>query len=252
MKNNDISMTRRTLYEDNLFREAAKEAARIEGERLLRENTELGPEIEGISIEKQREFRRSLEKAFRDKKRRAKRKTSMAVAKRAAIIVLVLSAMLTVSLITSEAFRVKFLNFFMEINPEYTEFWLEDHNENRNTDELENQYVDWSDAYAPTYIPEGYWVESAENGNSIKAILFINNDGKIINYAQYSEGASFHYDTEDADLQDITINGAEGKIIIKESNYSIIWNQDNSIFVVLTQINKEETLKIAESIKFFK
>lgn len=248
MQNNHKGVTRQTLYEDSLFRDAVKETARIEGENLLKENKQLSTDDIGVSSEKQIEFRRRLEKALQDKKNKERRISHIKTLQRVAVITLVFSAALAISLLSVDAFRVNFLNFFMEIKSEYTEFRLED--ENKNSDGV--RLMNWSNAYVPTYVPEGYQVESSENGDTLKLITFQNSDGQMINYAQYTENVAFNYDTEGAELRDIVVNGDAGTLIVKESHYSIVWKYENSIFVVMTQINEQETLKIAESLEFIK
>jgi hypothetical protein len=248
MSNNHKGATRQILYEDSLFREAVKETARIEGENLLYENKQLSTEDAGVSFEKQSEFRNRLDSELQNKKNRERRASKIKALQRVAVIILVVSAALTVSLFSVDAFRVKIINLIMEIRTEYTEFQLVDEKAEMKGDRI----VDWTNAYVPTYIPEGYLVESSENGDNIKAILFINGDGKIIDYAQYSEAASFNYDTEGATVKDVTVNGNDGKIIVKGYNYSVVWKYEGGIFVVMTQISAEETLKIAENIKFIK
>mgnify|MGYP002350923992 CR=1 FL=1 len=167
---------------------------------------------------------------------------------RVAVIILALGSVLAASLFSVDAFRVKVLNFFMETKPEYTEFRLEESKERRNDEKV----VDWSNSYMPTYVPEGYTVEFSENGSAIKSILFQNAEGKIIDYTQHTEAANFNYDTESASSREITVNEKGGTLIVKEGTYSIVWKYEKSIFVVMTQIDEQETLKIAENIKFMK
>jgi hypothetical protein len=248
MANDRKVTTRQQLYEDNLFREAVKLAARIEGENLLKENQELGPDAVGVSPEKQEEFRNRLERLLLNKKRRENRFAAVRILQKVAVIALVIIATVTVTIFSVEAFRVRVLNLFMEIKPEYTEFRLEEEDQSEGA----ARSVDWTDAYVPAYVPEGYRVESAENGSDMKTIVFINDEEKIIHYSQFSENVSLNYDTENASMEDVTVNGNAGTLIVKGDNYSVIWQQANSIFVVMTQINEEETLKIAESITFNK
>lgn len=253
MKTNLKETSRRTLYEDNLFREAVREAARIEGELLLRENSGMSEDDADISLDKQKAFRERLERSLQDKRNKERRLSHIKVLQRAAVILLVLSSVLAVSLFSVDAFRVRFFNLLIETKPEYTEFRLEEKNGGSDGDQGNGaQSVDWPNSYIPTYVPEGYSVESSENYDSMKLILFQNAEGKIIDYAQYSESVSFNYDTEDAVLQDITVNGEAGMLVVKGENYSIIWKHESSIFVVRTQIDEQETLKIAENIKFIK
>jgi len=248
MRNDNENNSRSVLYENNLFHEAVKMAALLDGERLFQENKELNADAPGVSIEKQKEFRNKLDKALRNKQNNNRRFSCVNSLQKIAVIALIATAVLSISLLSVEAFRTRIFNFFMEVKPEFTEFRLEESSNNTK----DSWIIDWENAYLPTYIPAGYQVESSENGETFKSILLINAEGKIIDYAQYFEDASFNYDTEDANTQDITINGEAGTLILKEGHYSIVWMHENMIFVVMTQINEVETKKIAESVKFIK
>ena len=248
MKKDDSHKTRQMLYEVNLFREAVKEAARNEGQNLLKQNKELKPEDLGVSSEKQKEFQKRLDKVFQDKRIKEKRISHRRIIQRVAIIVLIFIAVTTASLFSVDAFRAKFFNFLMEIKPKYTEFQLEEGNKEVGGVRI----VDWTNTYIPTYIPEGYTLESSDNSDTMKSIILENEDGHIIDYAMYTEDVNFNYDTEGAAVQDIKVNGEEGMLIIKENHYCIVWKQDSLIFIVRTQINEKETLKIAEKVKYIK
>lgn len=245
MRNNCDEQSRRALYEGSLFREAMRRVANLEGEKLIRENQELNEDDASVSSQKQSEFKSRLDQALRERKRFRGRLSRMRPYQKIAVVVLIIGAAVSISLFSADALRVRVFNLFMDVKPEYTEFRLE---EDKGSEKVRN--VDWKDAYVPTYIPEGYYVESAENYDSIKSIIYANKHGEIIDYGQYSESASVNYDTEDASMEDITVNGEAGTLIVKGDRYSIIWQHDHSIFVVMTHISQKETLKVAESIKF--
>lgn len=247
MKSDKDEKSRQKLYEDNLFREALKKTAAIQGDRLIKENQTLNQNVADLSEIKKAEFETRLRKALNEKKFRNNSSTMRPIQK-IAVIILIIGIMASISFFSVDALRVRILNFFMEIRPEYTEFRLEEENQ----DLEDSRIVNWENAFMPTYIPAGYVVESSENGELAKSITLVNTDGKIIDYAEYNEAVSFNYDTEDAVLQDITVKDETGTLIIKNDNYSIIWTLGNSIFVIRTQISEEETKKIAESVKFLK
>ncbi|HML37535.1 MAG TPA: DUF4367 domain-containing protein [Bacillota bacterium] len=247
MKNNCDEQSRRALYEGRLFHEAMKRVAILEGEKLIMENQELNESDPEVSVQKQSEFKSRLDQAMRKRKKSRGRLSRMKPCQKVAVAILIIGAAVSISLFTTDALRVRVLNLFMDVKPEYTEFRLE---EDQGQEKARN--VDWKDAYAPTYVPEGYYVDSAENHDSMKSIIYANKDGDFIDYGQYSENSSVNYDTEDASMEDIAVNGEAGTLIVKGDRYSIIWQHDRSIFVIMTHISEEETLKIAESIKFLK
>ena len=162
--------------------------------------------------------------------------------KRAAIILLIIIAGISTLIFTVEAIRVRVFNFFIERNERYTEIRIEEEN-NIKTPEL-----DWENYYQPTYMPEGYYFESEEDGGLIKILNYSDGKNQII-ITQTNNSAGIQIDTEDATTEKININGNEGFLIIKEDRSMIFWHNEERSFTITGNIKKEEIIKIAESIE---
>jgi len=165
--------------------------------------------------------------------------------KRAAIILLIIIAGISTLIFTVEAIRVRVFNFFIERNERYTEIRIEEEN-NIKTPEL-----DWENYYQPTYMPEGYYFESEEDGGLIKILNYSDGKNQII-ITQTNNSAGIQIDTEDATTEKININGNEGFLIIKEDRSMIFWHNEERSFTITGKIKKEEIIKIAESIEKIK
>jgi hypothetical protein len=162
--------------------------------------------------------------------------------KRAAIILLIIIAGISTLIFTVEAIRVRVFNFFIERNERYTEIRVEEET-NIKTPEL-----DWENYYQPTYMTEGYYFESEEDGGLIKILNYSDGKNQII-ITQANNTAGIQIDTEDATTENIKISGNEGLLIIKEDRSIIFWHNEEKSFTITGNIKKEEIVKIAESIE---
>lgn len=161
--------------------------------------------------------------------------------KRAAIILLIIIAGISTLIFTVEAIRVRVFNYFIERNERYTEIRVEEN-------DIETPELDWENYYQPTYMPEGYYFESAEDGGLIKILNYSDGKNQII-ITQANNTAGIQIDTEDATTERININGNEGFLTIKEDRSMMFWHNEEKSFTITGNITKEEIIKIAESIE---
>jgi len=162
--------------------------------------------------------------------------------KKAAIILLIIIAGISTLIFTVEAIRVRVFNYFIERNERYTEIRVEEEND------IETPELDWENYYQPTYMTEGYYFESEEDGGLIKILNYSDGKNQII-ITQTNNSAGIQIDTEDATTERININGNEGFLTIKEDRSMIFWHNEERSFTITGNIKKEEIIKIAESIE---
>lgn len=162
-------------------------------------------------------------------------------------LVVTFSAMM----LTVQAFRIQVLNFLISIEPNYTSFQLKDNNDGQNNEQL---IVNWTNAYVPTYIPEGYDVSNISYSDSTKKITFTNQeDDSSIVYTEYNSKNSIAIDTENASLiKSVKINGQNGTLSVKDSTVSLVWIIDNHLITIQGQVSTEEVIRMAEGVKFIK
>lgn len=176
-------------------------------------------------------------------------KTTILLPKIAAIffVVILSSAIFVVSV---ESLRIKVLNYIIEVQEEYTSIRIKD----IPIDNIETTYpgvpTEWENVYIPTYIPEGFKIEKAESLAVIKMIQYSNDDGQLIIFNQSTnEKMDLRVDTENAKSEKININGFEGLIVEKNGLITIAWYNNDFSFYLKSQIDKNELVKMAESIK---
>ncbi len=72
----------------------------------------------------------------------------------------------------------------------------------------------------------------------------------IIIYQQnYITNDKIILDTEDANIENVKINNYQGQIISKNETNQLIWFSEEYYFNILSTLEKEELIKIGESLK---
>jgi hypothetical protein len=177
-------------YEDSLFRLLMHDLAGREGRLLLAESEELANDPGSVpSAEKLEMFARRLERQVKKRKALAARKNVLKILNRSAVAVSLMMVMMFAAVTGVEAVRVKVLNLVMDIQPQYTSFQLkaggglpeERSGERKSAKGLEKAnsgstgaQVSWTQAYVPTYIPDGFTVADSSNKELIKRIVYKN------------------------------------------------------------------------------
>ena len=155
--------------------------------------------------------------------------------------------------VTVEAVRVKALNFLMNVQQEYTSFQLQDSRLQDSSSGSENgsTIIDWHQAYAPTYIPDGYEVSAISDSKLLRAIEFKNPQGSLITYTELDAGSKPALDTENASVfEKVNINGYQGTVVVKDSLTTIIWAMNDRMFMIRGEMEKDTAIKMAEGVKY--
>ena len=85
--------------------------------------------------------------------------------------------------------------------------------------------------------------------NSESDIVYQNDKGEQISFTSASGTSVTQVDTENADnIETIDISGSKGLLVEKEGLTTVIWSAGNHYFVLMSQLSKEETIKIAKSV----
>lgn len=254
MPNNSSEQIREKLYEeyeDSLFRLVMHDAAEKEGKIFLEEKEKLKNDLESLpSEETLQRFSQQLDTHLKKPKAYAARRRILRALNRSAVAMLVVIVLLFATVASVQAWRVKVLNFLMDIQPKYTSFQLKESNSSSDSG---SPVVNWTKAYVPTYIPDGYKVSNISSSKPLKKIVFESEQDKdsFIIYTELSEVNSPAVDTENASVfKTISINGHEGTLVLKNSIITIVWQMDNSLFTVQAPMSEDTVLKIAEGVKY--
>lgn len=239
-------------YEDALFRLVMNDAAEKEGKLFFEENERLKDDPANLPSQKDVDrFAGLVDLHLKTAEKNRRNHRTSRIFTRAAAAMLALVVMFSAMMLTVRAFRIQVLNFLISIEPKFTSFQLKDSNDNQNNGQL---IVNWTNAYVPTYIPEGYEASSISYSDSAKKIIFTKReDDSSIIYTEYNSKNSIAVDTENASLvETVKINGQDGTLSVKDSTTSVVWAMDNHLFTIQGQLSTDEAIKMAEGVKFIK
>ena len=228
-------------YEDALFSLLMDEFAESEGKAALEENERLKADPNFVvPKELQQRCRRTISHYFAKRSIERMGHIFAGVMRKTAMIALIAMLLFTMAFATSTDFRIKTLNWIIEVFDDRTEFSFV---EQESIDNIKNQgkevVVEW--------IPEGccrvYWFfNCSDDGEEFSIAVF---DGTNM---------KFGVDTEDAEVESVDIQGEEGIMASKNGIIQIAWaNQElHSYFNVNgPESMREDLIKVAQGVKIF-
>jgi len=162
---------------------------------------------------------------------------------RAAAVLLALLLTSAVVTFSVEAFRIKFLNLF-----------IESENDHNTVDFIESgesiQHPnDWEDYYYPTWLPEGYTLIDAQSNGASKVAIMMNKENLLLIFTQNMNDLGLNIDNEDLDVEIVPINESDGSMVEKDDIISITWSEHGMIFSLEGAEEINEMIKISEKIK---
>lgn len=256
MPNNNREQVRKKLYEeyeDSLFKLVMHDVAHKEGQ-LFWEEAERLKKDPGFqpSSETIQKFNQQLDAHLKNSKAYSRRHRIFGALNKAAVAILITLVILGTTVVTVEAFRIKALNFLMDVQQEYTSFELQNHSNNGPEDGGTTiDTIDWHQAYVPTYIPEGYEVSAISDGKLLKVVEFKNPQGSLITYTELSAGSKPALDTENSSaFETVSINEQEGTVVVKNSLVTIIWALNDRMFTIRGEMEKDIAIKMPEGVKY--
>jgi len=179
-----------------------------------------------------------------DQKRKFRSRIQL-LSKRVAIFIAIALVGIFVTTMSVEAFRIKLFNIVTEVTDKYTKVSIIE-----TENGLESQ-IDWDAYYTPEYIPADYTYSSSENFGEIKIIFYSDTSGKEIQFSQTPVNPEYQIDTEDAVVTEVLINAEKGFLVEKEGLQTLIWTTDERTFHIIGEIERDEIIKMAESLKYF-
>lgn len=219
---------------DKLFDQLIEEAANAVADRPASNGLEPEPVIFSPKHDE------AMKEIFRHERRKLFMKKMLKNSKKVAILFLVLSFLLGVSISSVDAWRVKFLNFVMDIGQTNSEInFVED-------EKTGDTYS--SDDITLRYIPEGFKiVDSYSKMNGI--YLSFQNGENSFKLQVQEVGSSLSADTENADMKKVKINEKEALYSSNNNTNLLIWHDDTYSYVLSGNIEGKEIFKIAENVK---
>lgn len=221
-----------------------------------RHSENVARELDEISkLAKDMEYPKELDDWFagyiENVKKSEKKAKRMAAAKRiankAAMVAIVLMIGLALVTFSVDALRIGVLNFIVETTQRYTSIKV-----GNVIDKEDEVTIPWSSYYLPEYITDGYSISRVEEFSDIRMIYYQNASGEVIEFSQSFGNYNYQIDTENAEATEVMINGTKGILADKNGDITLIWSNSDYTFFLFGKADREEIIKMAESIKFIK
>lgn len=188
-----------------------------------------------------------IDRYFR--KRRARtffRETLPKAGQAAAIVIAVLAVAGSVAVAASHTVRVQVMKLLARVETEYTELSLVE-----NPEASFDVPAEWQGSYYPAYIPQGMEMTSLSCYPGLYNVDYAGSrdSGQRFSFSENEEGSVANVDTENAELQEISVNGASGILSRKDQTLLLYWDNGNVFFIISAEnMEADAVLRIAESI----
>ena len=199
-------------------------------------------ELNEENFKEKPKYSRNFKKSIRDLNIKIENKFAR-IAKRVAMIFLVVGISFTLFLATNVQAREKFFDWIVEKYEQYSIFTPEAINED---------YIDkvGIDELKINYIPDGFELKNIQKGRVSMIYMYINIDEQFF-YIQMNEimsiAESHSKDTENAEMESIFIKDSEAFYWEHDIKY-LLWQQNGVECFISGNIEKDELIKIAENI----
>lgn len=131
----------------------------------------------------------------------------------------------------------------------YQKYSLIYHQEDINNNFNSKLSHEWKEYYYPTFIPDNFELISAKEFGNSKHLTFENRSNQYIKIIQSSMNFESQIDTEGASIIEIDISGNEGMLIEKDNQFILTWNNDERIFRIQSNLDRNTILKIADNLE---
>jgi hypothetical protein len=194
-------------------------------------------------IELSEATKRSAEIFFEKDRRKRKGSTIHRFNKnRAAIFLLVLLGVFSITSLSVKAIRTKVFDYVVKVSDTFTKFSLTD--VSPSSDPEINAKTEY---YYPTKIPAGFTLMEKYDTGDIITLIYTKGNERF-SFTQTPSYADYQLDTEDAMVEKIYVGEYEGFLITKKNKTKIFWHNDSSMFLLDGHVDPETLLKVANSV----
>ena len=165
----------------------------------------------------------------------------------AAVAIAILSIGLATAVAAVPAVRVTVLTLLINMQEQYTELSL-----------VQDKSVaitvppEWQGDFFPSYVPAEYSFSYAETLGSKRSAIFTNASGSILEFSEMGKSVTTQIDTENATNEFSNIHDSVCLISMKNNHTSVVWMQNDKYFYLYFAGEKEEALRIAESLVYIR
>ncbi len=107
---------------------------------------------------------------------------------------------------------------------------------------------EWEGRYFPSIIPEGYTLLEVSNIFDDHDIIYLNDEGHVFNFSEYSDGAGISLDTENAKVTHMEINGWQTMLVEKNGETNAVWSEFDRILMLRQFGDIDQAIRTIKSI----
>ena len=202
------------------------------------------PREDELNHQFSKRFQRKMNKLIIYEKKSPLHRTIIYYGKKVAVIFLILFSITFASTMSIKANRVRFFEFVTEIWEEFTSFIFKSE-ENDNYDILRS--------ISPSYIPDDFTILFEEVSDYAMRVVYINNDNnndkkQILYEHRLLSDVIKIIDTEGVEVEEFMIGSQIVSSFINKGVNQIHWNDGSYYYSLVSTIDMDELIKMAESI----
>lgn len=244
-------MTRREMlmeqYEDALFALLMDEVAEVEGQKALEENQRLKESGELVIPEEvSQRCQRVIARKTAEKDFKRFGKGFGRIVTKVAVVALMGMLLFTTAFAASEDFRVKTLNFVMEVFDDRTEIKFVPEDKSSNASSAVPQIT-------AGWLPEGFELmgESSTERNRQYEFAIPDSDRYISVIIMHMENTEMAVDTEGVDAMPKQVQGMDAILVDKENMAQLVWRLDEGsewyCYIIAYNVSADDVLRFAEN-----
>lgn len=180
-----------------------------------------------------------MERFFAAQRKKQSAKKYRRILKAAACVLLAVAVGSGVTIFSVDALRTRFLNFVFVPSKPNTDYNFGDYAQNRYSD---------SDITL-NYIPEGFKLADKVKSSESIDLLFKNDEKSYFYFNVNDITVQSSIDTENATVENITVNGYDGVYISNDNINALVWHDNRYSYDIIGNISKENIIKIAKNLK---
>lgn len=196
--------------------------------------------FEGTSHVFSKKHREDINKLIKKERKSLLKRRIQIYSKRAAVI---FSAVIIISIIaigSVSAWRIRFMNFIVEMTQYDTDINFTDNDTKTGTYKFNEITLE--------YIPEGFKLEKNEVSENHIYLVFTKEE-EYFNFRTMDIEGSVSIDTEDSYVKELMINGRKTIYSENDNVRILVWNDDDTAYILTGSIRESEFVKIVENIK---
>ena len=208
-------------YEEAAISLLMDEYAEADGARLLQEYEAAvrNKDLPEIPVDLDEKCRKLIEKSFTKQEHKLRINRVRRIAAKAAVVVLTLFGLSTITVLSVDALRIPVLNFLMDQSGRYSTGAFD------NNIDTEDAAADSTVIQFENNLPDGYEVVQYDFGDTSGLVLCVNKENNIIYLEVDRTTGGLNVDTEDSEYKELDFHGYSAAFQDKEG-YSLMWLDD--------------------------